>query len=32
VVGGIFISWVVTLPIAAALSAIVFTILRAIFG
>jgi PiT family inorganic phosphate transporter len=32
VVGGIFVSWVVTLPIAAVLSAIVFTILRAIFG
>ena len=32
VVGGIFVSWVVTLPIAAVLSAIVFTILRGIFG
>ncbi len=32
VVGGIFVSWVVTLPIAAVLSAVVFTILRGIFG
>ena len=32
VVGGIFVSWVVTLPIAAVLSAFVFYVLRAIFG
>ena len=32
VVGGIFMSWIITLPVGAALSVIFFFILRAVFG